>query len=56
MFVEANCDTETRTRVNCFLHLELERALPVAVIVHAIVASAEQLEPSVREEKQLESW
>jgi hypothetical protein len=37
------------------LHLELESALPVAVIVNAIVAAAEQLETSVREKEQLES-
>jgi hypothetical protein len=54
MFIEAKSDTERRTHVNCVLHLELERALPVAVIVHAIFASAVQLEPSVRQEKQLE--
>jgi hypothetical protein len=54
MFVETNSDAERRTRVDRVLHLELECALPVAVVVHAIVSSAEQLETSVRQEKQLE--
>jgi hypothetical protein len=54
MFVETNSDAERRTRVNRVLHLELERALPVAVVVQAIVSSSEQLETSVRQEKQLE--
>jgi hypothetical protein len=54
MFVETNSEAERRTRVYRVLHLELECALPVAVVIHAIVSSAEQLETSVRQEKQLE--
>jgi hypothetical protein len=54
MFVETNSDAERRTRVYLVLHLELECALPGAVVIHTIVSSAEQLETSVRQEKQLD--